>query len=231
MTISNSDDWKTPLGVYERAIKEIMKAKENIELELQNFKSVQACELESLKANFDGYGLKRYQEQIETLKNDLQITKEHLGRVQKIADDALISKEALKEEIRLTKERLAIAEKTAKNNQKEIDSLKAEINNQTQTLRVEHGVWEGTARDTPGWSILEGKGERTFRTYIRFSQGFSAAPNVVVGISYFDIIRKSNSRLNAKVAEVDPNGFYLDLYTCLDSQIWAAGVNWIAYGY
>lgn len=222
MAQSNSDDWKTPLGVYERAIREIKKAREDIEVELQKFKPVKTYELESLKAEFKGY-----QEQIETLKDELKTTKDCLGTVQKIADDAL----NLKEEIRVTKERLAIAEKTAESNQKEIDSLKAEIRNQSQTLRVEHGVWEGTAKDTPGWSILEGKGERTFRTYIRFYQGFSAAPKIVVGLSYFDIIRKANSRLNAKVAEVDPNGFYLDLYTCLDSQIWAAGVNWVAYGY
>lgn len=231
MAQSNSDNWKTPLGVYERAIREITKAREDIEVELQKLKTLQSSELKTLKAEFELYKPNHYQEQIENLKNELQITKDRLGTVQKIADDVLASKEVLKEEIHFTKERLAIAEKTAENTQKQIDSFKAEIKNQNQALRIEHGVWEGTAGDTPGWSILEGKGERTFRTYIRFYQGFLAAPNVIVGLSYFDIIRKANSRLNAKVAEVDPNGFYLDLYTCLNSQIWAAGVNWVAYGY
>lgn len=226
MDQSNSDDWKTPLGVYERAIREITKARKDIEVELQKFKAVKAYELESLKAEVKGY-----QEQIEALKNELKITKDCLGTVQKIADDALTYNAVLQQEIHLTKERLAIAEKTAENTQKDIDSFKAEIKKQSQTLRIEHGVWEGTAKDTPGWSILEGNGIRIYKTYIRFSPSFSASPKVVVGLSHLDIFKNANTRLTAQIAEVDPNGFYLNLITWGDSKIWAAGVNWIAYGY
>ena len=62
MAQSNSDDCKTPLGVYERAIREVTKARKDIEIELQNLKAVKASDLEALKAEF-----KRYQEQIDTL--------------------------------------------------------------------------------------------------------------------------------------------------------------------
>lgn len=189
MNKSDADDWKTPLGIYERAIREITKAREDIQVELENFKAVQTSELGFLKSE----------------------------------------NKSLKEQLGLTKKRLEMAEKNAENTQKEIEVLTEKIKN--KNLIIQHGVWEGTAKYTPGWSILEGNGNRVFRTYIRFSPSFSASPKVVVGLSYLDIFKNANTRLTAKVAEVNPNGFYLNLITWGDSKIWAAGVNWIAYGY
>lgn len=215
MAQSNSDDCKTPLGVYERAIREIVKTREGMQ-----------AHLSKMQAAFDSS-----QTEVKTLKEELQSTKDRLANVEKIAEEALNSKELTKELLRLTGERLAIAEKKADDAQKEIDSLKAEIKEKSQTLRIEQGVWEGTAENTPGWSILEGEGRRVVRIYITFSENFLEPPKVVVGISYFDIIRKANSRLKVKVAEIDKKGFYLQLETYWNTQIWAAGVNWIAYGY
>ncbi|HEY9301651.1 MAG TPA: H-type lectin domain-containing protein [Phormidium sp.] len=215
MAQSNSDDWKTPLGVYERAIREITKSREEIQ-----------AQLAKMKLAYDSS-----QTEVKALKAELETTKNNLANVQKIADEALTSKEVVKELLRLTGERLAIAEKNVDDAHKEIETLKAENKEKSQTLRIEHGVWEGTEKDTPGWSIFKGEGERVFRNYIRFSQGFVAPPNVVAALSYFDIINVANSRLNVKVAEIDNNGFYFELYTYWDSKVWAAGVNWIAYGY
>ncbi|MGA9380592.1 MAG: H-type lectin domain-containing protein [Phormidium sp.] len=215
MTKSNSEDWKTPLGVYERAIREITKSREEIQ-----------GQLAKMHLAFDSS-----QTEVKALKAELETTKNNLANVQKIANEALTSKEVVKELLRLTGERLAIAEKNTDNAVKEIASLKAENKEKSQILRIEHGVWEGTEKDTPGWSILKGEGERVFRSYIRFSQGFIAPPNVVAALSYFDIIKVANSRLNVKVGEVDNNGFYFDLYTYWDTKVWAAGVSWIAYGY
>lgn len=215
MAQSNSDDWKTPLGVYERAIREITKAREEIQVQLSK-----------MQAAFD-YS----QTEVKALKEELETTKNNLVNIQKIADEALTSKEVVKELLRLTGERLAIAEKNTDNAYKEIDRLKAEIKEKSQTLRIEHGIWEGKAKNTSEWSISEGKGRRVFRIYITFSENFSEPPKVVVGISYFDIIKEANSRLKVKVAEIDNKGFYLQIQTYWDSQIWAAGVNWVAYGY
>lgn len=215
MAQSSFDDWKTPLGVYERAIREITKFREEMQ-----------AQLSQIQLAFDSS-----QTEVKALKEELETTKNLLTNVQKIADEALTSKEISKELLRLTGERLAIAEKNTDDAHKEIGSLKAEIKEKSQTLKIEHGVWEGTAKDTPGWSILAGEGERIFRTYIRFSEVFLAPPNVVAALSYFDIIKVANSRLNVKVVDVDNNGFYLDLYTYWDSKVWAVGVNWVAYGY
>lgn len=226
MATTGADDWKTPLGVYERGIREIRKTREEIRLELKSIKAMQTSQIESLKEEIE-------RDQIETqaLKAELEATKERLNTVQKLADESLSSKEALNEVMRLTKERVLSVEKIAEDAQREIDNLKSEPKQQINNLRIEHGVWEGTARNTPGWSILDGDGRRVFRSYIRFEQSFTEPPQVVVGISYFDTIRKSNSRLKVKVAEIDNNGFYFQLQTYLNTQIWAAGVNWLAYGY
>ncbi|MFB2971482.1 H-type lectin domain-containing protein [Aerosakkonema sp. BLCC-F183] len=226
MATTGADDWKTPLGVYERAIRELTKTRQEMQAELESIKAMQASQIENFKEEIE-----RYQIETQTLKAELGVTKERLNTVQKIADESLSSKEALNEVIRLTKERVLNVEKSAEDVKREIDILKLEPKQQINNLRIEHGVWEGTAQNTPGWSILDGDGSRVFRSYIRFEQGFSQPPQVVVGISYFDIIRKANSRLNVKVAEIDKNGFYFHLQTYLNTQIWAAGVNWLAYGY
>ena len=222
MSKADNDDWKTPLGIYERAIRELTKAREEMQAELENMKAIQASQIQTIE---------RYQKETQTLKAELETTKDRLNTVQKIADESLSSKEALNEVIRLTKERVSNVEKSAEDVKREIDSLKSDPKQQINNLRIEHGVWEGTAENTPGWSILDGNGRRVFRDYILFKQGFSEPPQVVIGISYFDIIRKANSRLNVKVAEIDKNGFYFQLETYLNTQIWAAGVNWLAYGY
>ncbi len=225
MSKAGNDDWKTPLGVYERAIRELIKTRQEMQAEMESMKAIQAFQIQSLKGEIE-----LYQIEIQSLKAELETTKERLTTVQKLADESLSSKEALNEVMRLTKDRVLFVEKSVEDAKREINILKSEAKQQINHLRIEHGVWEGTAKDTPGWSILDGDGRRVFRTYIRFEQSFSEPPQVVVGISYFDIIRKANSRLKVKVTEIDNNGFYFQLQTYWNTQVWAAGVNWLAYG-
>lgn len=210
MMKTGGDDWKTPLGVYERAIAELASTRQELQAELK-----QLMNLESWKANLTA--------EIETAKADLQAIKSE--------------QENFQSHLEGTKKELNSTQIELKNVKDELESSKSELTNinrkleNTNNLSIEHGVWEGTAKDTPGWSILDGDGKRVFRDYIRFEQGFSEPPQVVIGISYFDIIRKANSRLNVKVAKIDKNGFYFHLQTYWDTQVWAAGVNWLAYGY
>lgn len=207
---TGGDDWKTPLGVYERAIAELASTRQELQTELNQLK-----DLESWKANLAA--------EIETAKADLQAIKSEQQNFQS--------------HLETTKKELNNTQIELKNVKTELESSKAELTDinrkleTTNSLRIEHGVWEGTAENTPGWSILNGDGKRVFRDSILFKQGFSEPPKVVIGISYFDIIRKANSRLNVKVAKIDKNGFYFHLQTYWDTQIWAVGVNWLAYGY
>jgi chromosome segregation ATPase len=67
MTKADADNWKTPLGYYERAIAELSKAREEFQMELQTIREVQASQA--------------------ALKEELQVTKEQLEATQKTANE------------------------------------------------------------------------------------------------------------------------------------------------
>ncbi len=67
MTKADADNWKTPLGYYERAIAELSKAREAFQMELQTIREVQASQA--------------------ALKEELQVTKEQLETTQKTAKE------------------------------------------------------------------------------------------------------------------------------------------------
>ena len=62
-----NDNWKTPLGYYERAIAELSKVREEFQMELQTIREVQASQAD--------------------LKEQLQVTKEQLDATQKTANE------------------------------------------------------------------------------------------------------------------------------------------------
>ncbi len=194
MTKADADNWKTPLGYYERAIAELSKAREEFQMELQ---TVQASQ--------------------EELKKQLQATKEQLETTQKTANEF--------------QARVATAEKAANDAQSELQSLKENL----QPIRLESGVFSGNVKITPGWSgvlCCDRKGsDRFVRKYIRFSQPFSTSPNIVLGLSYVDIYQGANHRIKVIATDVDPNGFFLEIHTWRDTQVWGADVHWLAYGY
>lgn len=197
MTKADADNWKTPLGYYERAIAQLSKAREEFQRELQTIREVQASQ--------------------EDLKKQLQATKEQLETTQKTANEF--------------QARVATAEKAANDAQSELQSLKANL----QPIRLESGVFSGNVKITPGWSgvlCCDRKGsDRFVRKYIRFSQPFSTSPNIVLGLSYVDIYQGANHRIKVIATDVDPNGFFLEIHTWLDTQVWGADVHWLAYSY
>ncbi len=197
MTKADADNWKTPLGYYERAIAELSKAREEFQAELQTIREVQASQAD--------------------LKEQLQVTKEQLEATQKTANEF--------------QSRVATAETAANDAQTELENLKANL----PAIRLESGVFSGNVKITPGWSgvlCCDRKGsDRFVRKYIRFSQPFTTSPNVVLGLSYVDVYQGANHRIKVIATDIDPNGFFLEIHTWLDTQVWGADVNWLAYGY
>jgi hypothetical protein len=197
MTKADADNWKTPLGYYERAIAELSKAREAFQMELQTIREVQASQA--------------------ALKEELQVTKEQLEATQKTANEF--------------QSRVATAETAANDAQTELENLKANL----PAIRLESGVFSGNVKITPGWSgvlCCDRKGsDRFVRKYIRFSQPFSTSPNIVLGLSYVDIYQGANHRIKVIATDVDPNGFFLEIHTWRDTQVWGADVHWLAYGY
>ena len=72
MTKADMGDWKSPLGVYERAIAEITNLREEFKAEIQALRKLQA-ENASLKSE-----LRSAQAEIKNLKSELQTTNERL---------------------------------------------------------------------------------------------------------------------------------------------------------
>ncbi|MCL1475477.1 GUN4 domain-containing protein [Argonema antarcticum] len=109
---TGSDDWKTPLGVYERSIAELRRTREEIQAEMQNLRQMQVSlgELSNLKTELENSQVK-----IESLKADLEKTKGALLITQKIASDA--------------QHRVADAEREANSAHKELENLKQLMNN------------------------------------------------------------------------------------------------------
>ena len=108
---AENDNWKTPLGVYERAIAELRRSRQEIQAEMQNLRQMQASlgEISNLKAAIENSQVK-----IETLKADLEKTKAELLTTQKIASEA--------------QHRVADAEREANSTQKELENLKQLMN-------------------------------------------------------------------------------------------------------
>ena len=73
--------------------------------------------------------------------------------------------------------------------------------------------------------------DRFIRKYIRFSQPCSTPEKIVLGISYLDCIRTDDHRIKVIATDIDSHGFFLEIHTWLDTQVWGADVNWLAYGY
>lgn len=110
---TGAEDWKTPLGYYERAIAELRKTREEIQSELQNLKLIQPSLLELPKLKAD---LQNSLVEIQTLKAELAVT-------QKVANEA--------------QSRVDKAEKEANAAQKELQHLKENMIDNTNPQVVE----------------------------------------------------------------------------------------------
>ncbi len=112
MSKAGNDNWKTPLGVYERSIAELRRTREEIQAEMRNLRQMQVSlgELSNLKTELENSQVK-----IESLKADLEKTKAELLITQKIASEA--------------QHRVVDAEREAYSAQKQLENLKLLMNN------------------------------------------------------------------------------------------------------
>ncbi|OUL21755.1 hypothetical protein BV378_26050 [Nostoc sp. RF31YmG] len=78
--MNNVNNWKTPLGYYERAIEELSRAKKELQEELENIKASNIQTLES--------SIRTFQTEIHSLKSELQLTKQKLEYAEKTAIEA-----------------------------------------------------------------------------------------------------------------------------------------------
>jgi hypothetical protein len=82
--------------------------------------------------------------------------------------------------------------------------------------------------DAPGYQLMVGTGNRSEAFRINFSQTFADKPEVVVGISEFDINGDGN-RATIHAESIDKNGFSIRIETWANSSINSIQANWIAY--
>ncbi|MEA5498811.1 MAG: H-type lectin domain-containing protein [Limnoraphis robusta] len=172
----NSNDNKTPLEYYERAIQELINTREQLQ-----------TELESLKALKD---------ELKSTQNELATTKAEL--------------------------------------KKEMQATNADLQKQKEKLyRIESGIFEGSVNKTKGWkgTLSDAKGDNRFiRQYIEFKKAFNNPPKVVVGISYANVSREATHRLKVKAVDIDCKGFFLEIQTWGNTEVFGCDVNWLAYG-
>jgi hypothetical protein len=100
---TGADDWKTPLGYYERAIAELRKTREEIQSELQNLKLIQPSLLELPKLKAD---LQNSQLEIQTLKAELAATQKVANEAQSRVDNAEREANATQKELQHLKENM-----------------------------------------------------------------------------------------------------------------------------
>lgn len=103
-----ANDWKTPLGYYERAIAELRKAREEIQTDLQNLKATQAFQVE----------VQTIKTELRALKAELQTTKECFASTQQPTFEL--------------HDRVTIAEKSANDAHIDLQKMKHFMNNLTE---------------------------------------------------------------------------------------------------
>jgi septal ring factor EnvC (AmiA/AmiB activator) len=93
MTKADAENWKTPLGYYERAIAELSKAREAFQLELQTIREVQASQADLKKQ------LQATKEQLETTQKTANEFQARVATAEKAANDAQSELQSLKENL------------------------------------------------------------------------------------------------------------------------------------
>lgn len=97
-------------------------------------------------------------------------------------------------------------------------------------IGVEQGsrvLFSDFAHDGPMWT---GDGPREVRLRQDFGNDFLGAPLVSIGISMWDIDRKSNSRIDIQAENVTASGFDIVFRTWADTRIARIRADWMAIG-
>jgi H-type lectin domain len=81
-----------------------------------------------------------------------------------------------------------------------------------------------------GGAMWRGSGEREIRQSVTFSETFSDAPTVMVGISLWDADQKTNLRADISAENITATGFDIVFRTWADSRLARVRADWIALG-
>ncbi|MBD1934620.1 MULTISPECIES: GUN4 domain-containing protein [Cyanophyceae] len=130
---AGADDWKTPLGFYEKAIAELERTREEFQTELQILRELQASHV-NLKAEFQTEiqdlksEIQNYQRQLETTKVELKSTKTELQTTNERFENLVTETQKIAEYAYVKSNE---AETTANSANSEIESVKAGIEDGT----------------------------------------------------------------------------------------------------
>lgn len=99
--INTNNNWKNPLGYYEKAITELTKAHQEIQIELQNIQAIRTAhlELQEVKKELNEQSIK-----VQALTTELQETKNNLKTTESTASVAQSELKLLKTELQNIKE-------------------------------------------------------------------------------------------------------------------------------
>ena len=98
------------------------------------------------------------------------------------------------------------------------------------TLSIQTGTKYNGYLENSNWSLKNGTGTRTFRTWVPFNSPFQAPPAVSVALYGQDVEPLKNNRLVLGAENVTTNGFTLVYTTWFDTVVNSAWASWIAIG-
>ena len=151
----------------------------------------------------------------EKLKQFMEDSKEAYSRANQAADDAK----------RIADNLLAL--------QKKIRAGSAELHIESGEENVHHKEYPDLRTPVRGESGAVGH-RGAMRKRIEFENPFQERPKVIVALTSLDHViesRVNNLRIKASVSDIDSKGFSYSLLTWNNTDIWSAGLSWVAYGH
>jgi hypothetical protein len=88
----------------------------------------------------------------------------------------------------------------------------------------------GTAKRTPGWTLHEGKGPRSWNYSVVFPEAFEQPPKIFLAVRLLDLVNKKETdfRFAAEARFIADASFTVTVSTWSDSRVWSVQVTWIA---
>ncbi|WP_292022353.1 H-type lectin domain-containing protein [Maritimibacter sp. UBA3975] len=79
-------------------------------------------------------------------------------------------------------------------------------------------------------AMWTGEGDREIRMLIPFSEPFTSAPAVMVGMSMWDIDAETNSRIDISSENITEKDFEIVFHTWGDTKVARIRADWVAFG-
>lgn len=95
-------------------------------------------------------------------------------------------------------------------------------------MQIRMGRHEASKHNPPGWSLDDGKGERSFDHPVVFDPPLPRKPSVAVWLSKIDASKSAQIRLAVEARDISETGFTLVYRTWGDSHVYGSGCQWIA---